>query len=321
MDKQEFSVGICTSRRNLLLSLLLMISEQNIWPKQIVIVSTYHFDISTLTTQQKDIRELSEYSQISVFIIKHRNISNSRNIVLENIRSKWFFFIDDDVVINDSYLFSSLINAVHVNKLTAISPLVKPTHINRYSEFLFRLYHYNVKSHDKISILHEHPLSLMLIDHSFINRHKIKFKAKLPSGEDIDFTRRISENGGKIAIALNQSIFHHYEHSIVAFTKKCFWYCSGIIKKDSISLYNYGGFIPNRLVNFVFYPVFIIIKIFSNANSSSVNNIFPAKYQLFLPSLIFHTIYFFSVLSIPKYRKICKEVFIKKLNGRFLNKY
>jgi len=296
MHKVSLSIGVCCSRKEHLLRVIKMILCQDLVPEEVIIVITFELK----ETSRRLIQHISELCQRKITKIifltsEYGNVSKSRNMILDKVKSGILIFIDDDIVISDKYFFRKIILPIVAGDISAVVPIVYPQKCNMLQLFLFLTYHYNLLTNSywinrRYRLVSEYPISVIAIDVDFLKSKRLIFNHNLISGEDIDLTRRLTQSGGKIIVDRDISVTHYFVGKIFQFIRKIHWYVSGIIISDTLSDKNRYGFIPTRKLQVIFFPLFLFERILTNGRLLSKKIAPREAHKVIFPSMIFYSI-------------------------------
>ena len=194
-------------------------------------------------------------NRISVVFSNSIGLSISRNIAINNVKTKWIWFQDDDIVLNIpklNQLVSSLQKSLSDVFLTKILSLESQ---NNY----YKNYSYYNFSKKRLAL---HVSSIEIIANvNFIKKNKLFFCSRLglgskyPVGEENLFMLNIIKNGGKIYLSNIPSCFHTTKNR-------------NNVKNNNLNSYNIGRGILLKEFSFV-GAFFVGLKWIFNENQFS----------------------------------------------------
>ena len=137
----NFDVVVCTVKRHFVLKKCVeSILKNNIRPNRLIVVDQNHDDLSILSIK----KIFSIYNFKNYLIIKNiskKSLTASKNIALKFIKSKYVFFLDDDISI-DKYFFFNSLSIMVKKKCTGVCGIILNYKNNYLKNFFYNIFNY-----------------------------------------------------------------------------------------------------------------------------------------------------------------------------------
>lgn len=140
---REFTVVICTYKRHEVIGkCLISILKNSILPKKIVLVDQNLNSLSTLKI--KNIFNSYNYKNFTIIknILK-KGLTKSKNIALNYCDTKYIFFIDDDIYL-ENYYFYKCLNLIFKKKAIGVCGIISNYKKNLIKDFFYYIFNLSV---------------------------------------------------------------------------------------------------------------------------------------------------------------------------------
>ena len=140
---KEFTVVICTYKRHDIIGKsLVSILQNSILPKKIIIVDQNYNDL-TIMKIKKIFNNFKYKDFIILKNILKKGLTKSKNISLKYCNTKYVFFIDDDIFIENFY-FYKCINLIFKKKATGVCGIISNYENCWIKNFFYYLFNFNI---------------------------------------------------------------------------------------------------------------------------------------------------------------------------------
>ena len=140
---KEFTVVICTYKRHDIIGKsLISILQNSILPKKIIIVDQNYNDL-TIMKIKKIFNNFNYNNFIILKNILKKGLTKSKNISLKHCNTKYVFFIDDDIFIENFY-FYKCINLIFKKKATGVCGVISNYENYWIKNFFYYLFNFNI---------------------------------------------------------------------------------------------------------------------------------------------------------------------------------
>ncbi len=216
---KNFTVVICTYKRHYLIqNCLENILDNSIIPDKIIVIDQ-NYDFSTYNKILNIFQKKKFKNYLIIRNLIEKGLTKSKNISLKKIKTKYVFFIDDDIILEKNY-FVKNINLIFKKKAQAVSGVIANYEKKFLKDFFYYLFNYNIFRDNR---------------HFFINYSKLKTKSyyetfQVPGGitcfdmrifqkisfdekyiihnyEDVEFNIRMKKIYKKIKLLINVKSF------------------------------------------------------------------------------------------------------------------
>ena len=138
---KDFDLVICTLKRpNELTKCLLSVLKNNILPRKIIIVDQNYNNVSiSLIKKVFDVYNYNNY-----LILKNLNkksLTASKNIAINYIKSKYVFFLDDDISI-DRFFFHNSLKLMFRKNCIGVCGVISNYHHSYFKNFFYYIFNY-----------------------------------------------------------------------------------------------------------------------------------------------------------------------------------
>lgn len=288
---KNFSVVICTYKRQYLIyECLENILNNSLLPNQIIIVDQ-NYDFLTYNKITNFFKNKGFKNYIIIRNLIQKGLTKSKNISLKKIKTKYVFFIDDDIILEKQYFFKN-IKLIFTNKAHAVSGIISNYNNNPIKNFIYYVFNFNIFRDNR---------------YFFINYYKLKKNSyyktfQVPGGItcfDMKIFKKISFD--------EKYITHNYED--VEFNirlKKYFKEAKLLINVNSLA---YDKLSKNAKENFESRLYFMTLLYLKNKN---FQNLF--FFTLSLTGFLISYILSKKIKHVKKLKNIFKKAILKSKN-------
>lgn len=139
----DFTVVICTYKRHNLIDICLKnIFKNSILPKKIIIVDQNYNYLSF----QKIINIFKNQNYKNYLILRNlhqRGLTKSKNISIKHVKTKYVFFIDDDILLEKKYFYKT-IKLIFAKKGDGVSGIISNYPKNILKNYFYYLFNFNI---------------------------------------------------------------------------------------------------------------------------------------------------------------------------------
>ena len=275
--KNNFTVVICTYERpNLIKKCLEKILKSNFRPKKIIIVDQNPNE--TTSNKSKFIFKKHKFTKFKIIKnLLNRGLTKSKNISLKYIKTKYVFFIDDDILLNKNF-FKNTIKLISYKKAHGVCGVLTNYKNNKLNNFFYnlmnhgafkdnRFYFQNYKQFIEKKIFYKKinslPGGITCFDAKIFKNIKFDEKYITHNYEDVDFCLRLKKKipNYKFYISLNSFSFD----------------ALGKLQKENIIMrikFMYLLFLKNKNINF--FVIFILSFL-----GLLISNIYKLNFKIF----------------------------------------
>ncbi len=199
-------------------------------------------------------------TKVRYYSVNKKNSSYSRNLGLKNAKSDVILFVDDDVILDSSYIKNLL--KLYKNKGTALGFVGKilPQNKNIFGQFSSEFFMQEIQSKDKEQKIITYPSAAFSILRKKIIKKSIYFREDFSYCEDIDFFLNLYKNKCTIYFSPSLLVNHKFRTSISGFLLTYFKYAQYylLLQKYHKENFNFTYFFPSRKFHLVFFPLFLL---------------------------------------------------------------
>jgi GT2 family glycosyltransferase len=203
----EFTVVICTYKRHAIIGkCLINILKNSILPKKIIIVDQNHNSLSV----QKIKKIFNNYNYKNFIILKNiinKGLTKSKNISLNHCSTKYIFFIDDDIFL-ENYYFYKCLDLISKKKALGVCGIISNFQNNLIKNFIYYLFNFNIfrdnryyfinhmklKKYKSYSKVFQLPGGITCFDKKIFNKISFDEKYLTHNYEDVEFNLRLRKN-------------------------------------------------------------------------------------------------------------------------------
>jgi GT2 family glycosyltransferase len=203
----EFTVVICTYKRHAIIGkCLINILKNSILPKKIIIVDQNHNSLSL----QKIKKIFNNYNYKNFIILKNiinKGLTKSKNISLKYCSTKYIFFIDDDIFL-ENYYFYKCLDLISKKKALGVCGIISNFQNNLIKNFIYYLFNFNIfrdnryyfinhmklKKYKSYSKVFQLPGGITCFDKKIFNKISFDEKYLTHNYEDVEFNLRLRKN-------------------------------------------------------------------------------------------------------------------------------
>ena len=225
----EFTVVICTYKRHAIIGkCLINILKNSILPKKIIIVDQNHNSLSV----QKIKKIFNNYNYKNFIILKNiinKGLTKSKNISLKHCSTKYIFFIDDDIFL-ENYYFYKCLDLISKKKALGVCGIISNYQNNLIKNFIYYLFNINIfrdnryyyinhmklKKYKSYSKVFQLSGGMTCFDKKIFKKILFDEKYLTHNYEDVEFNLRIKKNFYKsnLFIHLNAKAVDGLEKSV-----------------------------------------------------------------------------------------------------------
>jgi GT2 family glycosyltransferase len=215
---KEFTVVICTYKRHDIIGKsLVSILQNSILPKKIIIVDQNYNDL-TIMKIKKIFNNFKYKDFIILKNILKKGLTKSKNISLKYCNTKYVFFIDDDIFIENFY-FYKCINLIFKKKATGVCGVISNYENTWIKNFVYYLFNFNIfrdnryyfinhlklKKNGYYSKIFQLPGGITCFDKKVFQKVSFDEKYLTHNYEDVEFNIRLRKifKKSKLYIHLN----------------------------------------------------------------------------------------------------------------------
>jgi glycosyltransferase involved in cell wall biosynthesis len=258
--------------------------NQQVLPKEIVVIEdvtdNQFFSSSSLR------KYVSKTIDVQYKKVKNGNYAVSRNSGLNAARSEIILFVDDDVILPPNYL--SITEKLHIQHpdIFAFVGHVLPKKNDIFSHFGSYYMNWTYRLSKKPQKIPSFAFSTISMKKKLVTRHKLSFDEGLNTGEDHAFLKQAHLKNLTLMFHPTLKSVHDFRSNLFSFFVRHIEYAKdfGYLQKYVIHESIIDKFLPQYKKEFLFWPVFIVIKIVKSALQEVELLKLPKKYLL--PSMV-----------------------------------
>lgn len=213
---KEFTVVICTYKRHDIIGKsLLSILQNSILPKKIIIVDQNYNDL-TIMKIKKIFNNFKYKDFIILKNILKKGLTKSKNISLKYCNTKYVFFIDDDIFIENFY-FYKCINLIFKKKATGVCGIISNYENCWIKNFFYYLFNFNIfrdnryyfinhlklKKNSYYSKIFQLPGGITCFDKKVFQKVSFDEKYLTHNYEDVEFNIRLRKVFKKLKLYIH----------------------------------------------------------------------------------------------------------------------
>jgi GT2 family glycosyltransferase len=235
----NFDVVICTIKRHFVLTKCVeSILKNNILPNRLIIVDQNHDNLSILSIK----KIFSIYNFKNYLILKNiskKSLTASKNIALKYIKSKYVFFLDDDISVDKYFFFNSLAIMLKKN-CTGVCGTILNYQNNPLKNFFYNIFNYfefkdnrvyfnndkNKKFKSDSKKIYHLPGGITCFKSSIFKKISFDQNLIIHNYEDVDFNYRLKNKtkNYEVYISFNSYAFDLVKKNIKENQSKRFFY-------------------------------------------------------------------------------------------------
>ena len=200
----EFTVVICTYKGHEIIGkCLISILQNSILPKKIIIVDQNHNSLSILKIK----KIFNNYNYKNFIILKNilkKGLTKSKNISLKYCNTKYIFFIDDDIFL-ENYYFYKCLDLIFKKKALGVCGIISNYENNWIKTFIYYLFNFNIfrdnryyfinhlklQKHNYYSKIFQLPGGITCFDRKIFQKISFDDKYLTHNYEDVEFNLRL----------------------------------------------------------------------------------------------------------------------------------
>ena len=213
---KEFTVVICTYKRHDIIGKsLVSILQNSILPKKIIIVDQNYNDL-TIMKIKKIFNNFKYKDFIILKNILKKGLTKSKNISLKYCNTKYVFFIDDDIFIENFY-FYKCINLIFKKKATGVCGIISNYENCWIKNFFYYLFNFNIfrdnryyfinhlklKKNSYYSKIFQLPGGITCFDKKVFQKVSFDEKYLTHNYEDVEFNIRLRKVFKKLKLYIH----------------------------------------------------------------------------------------------------------------------
>ena len=213
---KEFTVVICTYKRHDIIGKsLISILQNSILPKKIIIVDQNYNDL-TIMKIKKIFNNFKYKDFIILKNILKKGLTKSKNISLKYCNTKYVFFIDDDIFIENFY-FYKCINLIFKKKATGVCGIISNYENCWIKNFFYYLFNFNIfrdnryyfinhlklKKNSYYSKIFQLPGGITCFDKKVFQKVSFDEKYLTHNYEDVEFNIRLRKVFKKLKLYIH----------------------------------------------------------------------------------------------------------------------
>ena len=213
---KEFTVVICTYKRHDIIGKsLVSILQNSILPKKIIIVDQNYNDL-TIMKIKKIFNNFKYKDFIILKNILKKGLTKSKNISLKYCNTKYIFFIDDDIFIENFY-FYKCINLIFKKKATGVCGIISNYENCWIKNFFYYLFNFNIfrdnryyfinhlklKKNSYYSKIFQLPGGITCFDKKVFQKVSFDEKYLTHNYEDVEFNIRLRKVFKKLKLYIH----------------------------------------------------------------------------------------------------------------------
>ena len=213
---KEFTVVICTYKRHDVIGKsLVSILQNSILPKKIIIVDQNYNDL-TIMKIKKIFNNFKYKDFIILKNILKKGLTKSKNISLKYCNTKYVFFIDDDIFIENFY-FYKCINLIFKKKATGVCGIISNYENCWIKNFFYYLFNFNIfrdnryyfinhlklKKNSYYSKIFQLPGGITCFDKKVFQKVSFDEKYLTHNYEDVEFNIRLRKVFKKLKLYIH----------------------------------------------------------------------------------------------------------------------
>ncbi len=213
---KEFTVVICTYKRHDIIGKsLVSILQNSILPKKIIIVDQNYNDL-TIMKIKKIFNNFKYKDFIILKNILKKGLTKSKNISLKYCNTKYVFFIDDDIFIENFY-FYKCINLIFKKKATGVCGIISNYENFWIKNFFYYLFNFNIfrdnryyfinhlklKKNSYYSKIFQLPGGITCFDKKVFQKVSFDEKYLTHNYEDVEFNIRLRKVFKKLKLYIH----------------------------------------------------------------------------------------------------------------------
>lgn len=292
MKNPTITLAICTrNRQNLLRNLLDQVAALQPLPDELIVVEniTENQFVSLPFLR----RFFEKYSvKVKYFTTRGKNVAVSRNIVLKKVTSDILLSVDDDV-----FLFKKTIDeflSLH-KKHQEISGFVGgllPVKKDIFSRFTSSLYNRELIWKKKLTKVDYFGFSILSLRTLDIKKETLFFDENLNTGEDVDFTLRMTRAGYSLFFSPSLMFKSDFSRgSMFSFFKRFYSYARSmpaLYKKTPAYFDDAIDYVPKKRWYWFIFPLYFFMKPLHQ--SLFLQKKMGMNAKLLFPNYVFHCI-------------------------------
>ena len=213
---KEFTVVICTYKRHDVIGKsLVSILQNSILPKKIIIVDQNYNDL-TIMKIKKIFNNFKYKDFIILKNILKKGLTKSKNISLKYCNTKYVFFIDDDIFLENFY-FYKCINLIFKKKATGVCGIISNYENCWIKNFFYYLFNFNIfrdnryyfinhlklKKNSYYSKIFQLPGGITCFDKKVFQKVSFDEKYLTHNYEDVEFNIRLRKVFKKLKLYIH----------------------------------------------------------------------------------------------------------------------
>jgi GT2 family glycosyltransferase len=213
---KEFTVVICTYKRHDIIGKsLVSILQNSILPKKIIIVDQNYNDL-TIMKIKKIFNNFKYKDFIILKNILKKGLTKSKNISLKYCNTKYVFFIDDDIFIENFY-FYKCINLIFKKKAIGVCGVISNYENRWIKNFFYYLFNFNIfrdnryyfinhlklKKNSYYSKIFQLPGGITCFDKKVFQKVSFDEKYLTHNYEDVEFNIRLRKIFKKLKLYIH----------------------------------------------------------------------------------------------------------------------
>ena len=140
---KHFSVVICTyGRHNLIEQCLKNILDNTKIPQKIILIDQ-NINFLTYNRALNFLKKKNYKHYVYIRNLTKKGLTKSKNISLKYVKTKYVFFIDDDILIEKNF-FSKNIELIFKKKAHAVSGVISNYDNKKFRDFIYNLFNHNI---------------------------------------------------------------------------------------------------------------------------------------------------------------------------------
>jgi len=192
---KSFTVVICTYKRSFLIKECLeSVLRNSLLPNKIILIDQ-NYDYATYNKIVSTCKNKKFKNYLIIRNLIKKGLTRSKNISLKQIKTKYVFFIDDDIILEKKY-FQKNIKIMNKNKAHAVSGIISNYENNFFKNIIYYFFNHNIFRDNRY----------FFINYKKLNKNFINKTFQVPGGitcYDIDIFKKISFD--------EKYITHNYE--------------------------------------------------------------------------------------------------------------